>query len=101
MQYGYLLIAVALEVSGTMLLPVSQNFTRPVPTRVPDWVLRGVFLLPDLRPEYVADRGGLRHVVWAGHFSDHVVRIPGVRAGTGLARHCRPAADCGGGGAGE
>ena len=32
MQYGYLLIAVALEVSGTMLLPVSQNFTRPVPT---------------------------------------------------------------------
>ena len=32
MQYGYLLIAVALEVCGTMLLPVSQNFTRPVPT---------------------------------------------------------------------
>jgi small multidrug resistance pump len=32
LQYGYLLIAVALEVSGTMLLPVSQNFTRPVPT---------------------------------------------------------------------
>ncbi len=32
MQYVYLLTAVALEVSGTMLLPVSQNFTRPVPT---------------------------------------------------------------------
>lgn len=32
MQYGYLLIAVALEVCGTMLLPVSQNFTRPLPT---------------------------------------------------------------------
>ena len=32
MQYAYLLIAVALEVCGTMLLPVSQNFTRPVPT---------------------------------------------------------------------
>jgi len=31
-QYGYLLIAVALEVCGTMLLPVSQNFTRPLPT---------------------------------------------------------------------
>ena len=31
-QYVFLLIAVALEVCGTMLLPVSQNFTRPVPT---------------------------------------------------------------------
>jgi len=30
--YLYLLIAVALEVCGTMLLPVSQNFTRPLPT---------------------------------------------------------------------
>ena len=28
MHYVFLLIAVALEVSGTMLLPVSQNFTR-------------------------------------------------------------------------
>ena len=32
MQYAYLLIAVALEVCGTVLLPVSQNFTRPAPT---------------------------------------------------------------------
>lgn len=32
MHYFYLLIAVALEVSGTMLLPVSQNFTRVLPT---------------------------------------------------------------------
>ena len=32
MPYLYLLIAVALEVSGTMLLPVSHNFTRPLPT---------------------------------------------------------------------
>lgn len=32
MQYFYLLVAVALEVSGTMLLPVSQNFTRLIPT---------------------------------------------------------------------
>ncbi len=32
MQYVYLLIAVALEVAGTMLLPASQNFTRPIPT---------------------------------------------------------------------
>tara|TARA_B100000035_G_scaffold36243_1_gene27403 strand:+ start:662 stop:985 length:324 start_codon:yes stop_codon:yes gene_type:complete len=31
-HYVCLLIAVALEVCGTMLLPVSQNFTRPVPT---------------------------------------------------------------------
>ena len=31
-DYSDLLIAVALEVCGTMLLPVSQNFTRPVPT---------------------------------------------------------------------
>ena len=31
-QYVYLLIAVALEVCGTVLLPVSQNFTRPAPT---------------------------------------------------------------------
>ena len=32
LQYVYLLIAVALEVCGTMLLPASQNFTRPLPT---------------------------------------------------------------------
>ena len=32
MPYLYLLIAVALEVSGTLLLPVSQNFTRVLPT---------------------------------------------------------------------
>ena len=32
MQYVFLAIAVALEVCGTMLLPVSQNFTRPAPT---------------------------------------------------------------------
>ena len=32
MQYVYLLIAVVFEVSGTMLLPVSQNFTRLMPT---------------------------------------------------------------------
>ena len=31
-HYGYLLIAVVLEVCGTLLLPVSQNFTRPAPT---------------------------------------------------------------------
>jgi hypothetical protein len=31
-HYGYLLIAVALEVCGTLLLPVSQNFTRAAPT---------------------------------------------------------------------
>ena len=32
MHYLYLLTAVALEVSGTMLLPASQNFTRVLPT---------------------------------------------------------------------
>ena len=32
MQYVYLLIAVALEVCGTMLLPASQKFTRPLST---------------------------------------------------------------------
>ena len=32
MQYFYLMIAVVFEVSGTMLLPVSQNFTRLMPT---------------------------------------------------------------------
>ena len=32
MHYLYLLIAVALEVGGTMLLPASQNFTRVLPT---------------------------------------------------------------------
>ena len=31
-MHYFLLVAVALEVSGTMLLPVSQNFTRPLPT---------------------------------------------------------------------
>jgi len=32
LHYGYLLIAVVLEVCGTLLLPVSENFTRPAPT---------------------------------------------------------------------
>ena len=32
MQYFYLFMAVIFEVSGTMLLPVSQNFTRIIPT---------------------------------------------------------------------
>ena len=32
MQYFYLPIAVVFEVSGTMMLPVSQNFTRLMPT---------------------------------------------------------------------
>lgn len=32
MHYGFLLIAVVLEVCGTLLLPVSENFTRPAPT---------------------------------------------------------------------
>ena len=32
MHYVFLLIAVALEVCGTMLLPVSQYFSRPAPT---------------------------------------------------------------------
>ena len=32
MQYFYLLIAVVFEVSGTMMLPFSQNFTRLMPT---------------------------------------------------------------------
>ena len=75
MQYVFLAIAVALEVCGTMLLPVSQNFTRPVPT-LSLIGLRSLFLLFDPRPEYAADRGGVRHVVWAGDFSHHFVRIP-------------------------
>ena len=32
LQYLYLMIAVVFEVSGTMLLPLSQNFTRLMPT---------------------------------------------------------------------
>ena len=32
MQYVYLLIAVMFEVSGTMLLPASHNFSRLLPT---------------------------------------------------------------------
>jgi small multidrug resistance pump len=32
LHYGFLLIAVVLEVCGTLLLPVSENFTRPAPT---------------------------------------------------------------------
>tara|TARA_B100000575_G_scaffold260673_1_gene233808 strand:+ start:875 stop:1207 length:333 start_codon:yes stop_codon:yes gene_type:complete len=30
--YSFLLIAIFCEVAGTMLLPVSQNFTRAIPT---------------------------------------------------------------------
>ena len=33
-----------------------------------DWMLCGLFLLFDLRLKYAADRGGVRHVVWAGDF---------------------------------
>jgi len=32
LQYLYLFIAIIFEVSGTMLLPVCQNFTRMIPT---------------------------------------------------------------------
>ena len=32
LQYLHLMIAVVFEVSGTMLLPLSQNFTRLIPT---------------------------------------------------------------------
>ena len=74
-QYVFLLIAVASEVCGTWLLPVSQNFTRPAPT-LSLIGLRSLFLLFDPRPEYAADRGGLRHVVRAGDFSHHPAWIP-------------------------
>ena len=67
MQYVFLLIAVALEVCGTMLLPVSQNFTRPVPTLTLIGCYGASFYCLT-RPEYTADRGGLRHVVRAGIF---------------------------------
>ena len=67
MHYLFLLIAVALEVSGTMLLPVSQNFTRPIPTLGLIGATRPLLLL-DLRPEHAADRGGLRDVVGSGDF---------------------------------
>ena len=68
---------------------------------VPDWMLRDLFLMLDLRLKYAADRGGVRHVVWARHFSHHFARIPVFSAGTGLARHFGPATNRGGGGAGE
>ena len=32
MAYVYLIVAVFSEVIGTMLLPVSENFTKPIPT---------------------------------------------------------------------
>ena len=32
MAYVYLFVAVISEVVGTMLLPVSENFTKPIPT---------------------------------------------------------------------
>ena len=32
MAYVYLFVAVVCEVIGTMLLPVSENFTKPIPT---------------------------------------------------------------------
>ena len=34
MAYFYLLIAIICEVCGTMLLPVSESFTKPMPTVV-------------------------------------------------------------------
>ena len=34
MQYIILFFAIALEVLGTMLLPASQNFTKPAPTLI-------------------------------------------------------------------
>ena len=65
-----------------------------------DWMLGGLFLLLDLRLEYAADRGGVRHVVWAGDFSHHFVRIPVFCIDTELARHFGPDNNRGGGGAG-
>ena len=32
--YFYLIIAILLEVAGTMLLPVTNSFTKPIPTLV-------------------------------------------------------------------
>jgi len=43
MQYFFLLIAVVFEVSGTMMLPVSQNFTRLMPNRRINWMFSASF----------------------------------------------------------
>ena len=81
-QYLNPLTAVALEVCGTMLLPVSQNFTCPVPTLSLIGCYAAsfycLFLLLDLRPEYAADRGGLPHLAWARDFSHHLGRLSSV-----------------------
>ena len=47
----------------------------PCAHAVADRVLRGLFLLLDLRPEYVPDRGDLRHLVWARDASPHRIRL--------------------------
>ena len=46
--YSFLLIAIFCEVAGTMLLPVSQNFTKIIPTVcLACNILFGVFLFDD------------------------------------------------------
>ena len=63
MQYVYLLIAVALEVCGTMLLPASQNFTRPLPTLSLIGCYAASFYY-DLRPEYLPI--AVVYATWSG-----------------------------------
>ena len=71
-------IPMALEVHGTMLLPFSQNFTRLVPTLSLIGCYAASFVMPDPRPEYAADIGGLLHSARSKQFSDNPILTPGV-----------------------
>ena len=64
MAYVYLFVAVISEVIGTMLLPVSENFTKPIPTigLTIDYILAFYFLTFALKSIPIA----IVYATWAG-----------------------------------
>ena len=64
MAYGFLFVAIVLEVVGTMLLPATQNFTRPLPTAATVAAYAAAFYL--LTHVLGAVPIGVAYATWAG-----------------------------------
>lgn len=64
MAYGFLFFAIVLEVVGTLLLPATQNFTRPLPTTATVAAYGAAFYL--LTHVLKAVPIGVAYATWAG-----------------------------------
>jgi small multidrug resistance pump len=64
MAYGFLLFAIVFEVAGTLLLPATQNFTRPLPTAATVAAYAAAFYL--LTHVLKAVPIGVAYATWAG-----------------------------------